>query len=68
MFPTSSIKSEVFFRSMDSTKFDIDKFMGRNYFGLWRINMRAILVQQGCLSVLGDKKGLSSNLSNKQKV
>ncbi|GKB25187.1 zinc finger, CCHC-type containing protein [Tanacetum coccineum] len=30
------------------TRFDIEKFDGKNNFGLWQIKMRALLVQQGC--------------------
>ncbi|GKC64846.1 hypothetical protein Tco_1097444 [Tanacetum coccineum] len=34
------------------TRFDIDKFDGKNDFGLWQINMRALLVPQGCDAAL----------------
>ncbi|GJV72122.1 hypothetical protein Tco_1492117 [Tanacetum coccineum] len=30
------------------TRFDIEKFDGKNDFGLWKIKMRALMVQQGC--------------------
>ncbi|GKD89662.1 zinc finger, CCHC-type containing protein [Tanacetum coccineum] len=30
------------------TRFDIEKFDGKNDFGLWQIKMRALMVQQGC--------------------
>ena len=53
---------------MGSTKFDIDKFMRKNDFVLWQIKMRAILVQQGCLLVLGGESSLPSNLSDQKKV
>ncbi|GJQ93882.1 hypothetical protein Tco_0005021 [Tanacetum coccineum] len=34
------------------TRFDIEKFDGKNEFGLWQINMRALMVQQGCNAAL----------------
>ncbi|GJR36448.1 hypothetical protein Tco_1212132 [Tanacetum coccineum] len=30
------------------TRFDIEKFDGKNDFGLWQIKIRALMVQQGC--------------------
>ncbi|GKA71471.1 retrovirus-related pol polyprotein from transposon TNT 1-94 [Tanacetum coccineum] len=30
------------------TRFDIEKFDGKNDFGLWQIKMRALMVHQGC--------------------
>ena len=32
-------------KSTTTTKFEIDKFNGRNDFNLWRLKMRALLVQ-----------------------
>ncbi|GJW02171.1 hypothetical protein Tco_1561027 [Tanacetum coccineum] len=34
------------------TRFDIEKFDGKNDFGLWKIKMRALMVQQGCDATL----------------
>ncbi|GJZ68967.1 hypothetical protein Tco_0632517 [Tanacetum coccineum] len=34
------------------TRFDIEKFDGKNDFGLWKIKMRALMVQQGCDAAL----------------
>ncbi|GKB07493.1 retrovirus-related pol polyprotein from transposon TNT 1-94, partial [Tanacetum coccineum] len=34
------------------TRFDIEKFDGKNDFGLWQIKMRALMVQQGCDAAL----------------
>ncbi|GKC87631.1 zinc finger, CCHC-type containing protein, partial [Tanacetum coccineum] len=34
------------------TRFDIEKFDGKNNFGLWQIKMRALMVQQGCDAAL----------------
>ena len=53
---------------MGSTKYDIEKFLGKNDFGLWRIKMRAILVQQGLVDALRGESGLSANLSPKEKT
>lgn len=33
-----------------ASRFEAEKFTGKNNFGLWRMNMRAMLIQQG----LGD--------------
>ncbi|GKB78411.1 hypothetical protein Tco_0945306 [Tanacetum coccineum] len=37
---------------MTGANFDIEKFDGTGDFGLWRINMRALLIQHGCEEVL----------------
>ncbi|GJT51075.1 hypothetical protein Tco_0977232 [Tanacetum coccineum] len=37
---------------MTRAKFDIDKFDGTGDFGLWRIKMRALLIQHGCEAAL----------------
>ncbi|GKC99432.1 hypothetical protein Tco_1169707, partial [Tanacetum coccineum] len=34
------------------TRFDIEKFDGKNDFGLWEIKMRALIVQRGCDAAL----------------
>nr|GEZ27317.1 zinc finger, CCHC-type [Tanacetum cinerariifolium] len=34
------------------TRFDIEKFDGKNDFGLWKIKMRALMVQEGCDAAL----------------
>jgi len=31
---------------------DIDKFIGSNEFGLWKVKMREILIQQKCVEAL----------------
>ena len=53
---------------MGSTKYDIEKFSGKNDFGLWRIKIRAILVQQGLVGALRGESALSADLSPKQKT
>ncbi|GKE18328.1 hypothetical protein Tco_1425905 [Tanacetum coccineum] len=37
---------------MSSHKFDLEKFNGSNDFTLWKVKMRALLVQQGCAVAL----------------
>lgn len=46
---------------MGSMKYDIEKFNGRNDFGLWRIKMRAILIQQGLIDALNKNHGSSGS-------
>lgn len=53
--------------SVSSTKYDVEKFTGKNSFSLWRIKMRAVLVQQGLLKALSGKDKLPSTLSEEQK-
>ncbi|WRX12668.1 zinc finger protein [Theobroma cacao] len=50
-----------------STKYEIEKFNGRNDFSLRRVKMRALLVQQGLLKALKGKEHLPSNLSDGEK-
>ena len=38
---------------METTKYDLEKFNGKNDFGLWRLKIRASLVQQGLEDALG---------------
>lgn len=51
---------------MGISKFDVEKFNGKNDFGLWRIKIRALLVQQDLYDALLGEKNMSS-LSNKEK-
>ena len=37
---------------MTGTKFDIEKFDGKNDFGLWQVRMKALLEQQGLAAAL----------------
>ena len=48
-------------------KFDIEKFDGNNDFGLWRLKMHALLVQNGLHKALMGKNTLSEKLSNEEK-
>ena len=50
---------------MGSTKYDIEKFSGKNDLGLQRIKMRAILVQQGLVDALRGESELPVELSPK---
>nr|KYP55184.1 hypothetical protein KK1_001391 [Cajanus cajan] len=50
-----------------ATKFNIEKFSGSNDFGLWKVKMEAILIQQGCKKVLKGKVNISPYLTTKKK-
>jgi len=39
-------------QEMGSAKYKVEKFTGQNDFGLWRLKMRAFLVQQGLVEAL----------------
>ena len=41
---------------MSSSKFEIEKFSGKNNFELWKIKMRDLLVQQGLQKALDGKR------------
>lgn len=43
---------------MSSAKFEVEKFSGKNDFSLWRMKMRAVLVQQGLVEALDGEKFL----------
>ena len=40
---------------MTTAKFDMEKFTGKNDFGLWRLKMKAVMMQQGLWDVLKSK-------------
>ncbi|KAK3010846.1 hypothetical protein RJ639_011525 [Escallonia herrerae] len=50
-----------------STKYDLEKFDGSNDFSLWRMKMRAVLIQQGLLKALKGKQGLPDTISANEK-
>ena len=52
---------------MGSTKYDVEKFTGKNDFGLRRLKPRALLGQQGLEDSLGGENNLSSSLSDGEK-
>ena len=53
---------------MSSHKFDIEKFNGSNDFTLWKIKMKAVLVQQGCSAALEGEEKLPTNLKAEEKT
>lgn len=54
--------------AMGSMKFDLEKFLGKSDFGLWRIKMRAMLVQQGLVQALKGESDMPTSLSGEQKT
>ena len=53
---------------MPSTKYEIEKFTGVNDFGLWRLKMKALLVQQGCLEALKGATAMDAALTEREKT
>src|SRR3954466_14904633 len=53
---------------MPSTKYEIEKFTGVNDFGLWRLKMKALLVQQGCLEALKGEAAMNAALTAAEKI
>ena len=51
---------------MSTTKYDIEKFNGRNDFELWKMNMKAILIQQGVEKALLPDKDLPKSVTEKE--
>lgn len=49
------------------TKFDTEKFNGKNDFAFWRLKMRAVLVQQGLEDALEGENKLPTMLIEKEK-
>jgi len=49
------------------TKFDIKNFSRENDFGLWRIGIEVIFLQQGCVDAIKGKENMSMLLSRKVK-
>ena len=48
------------------TKFEVEKFDGRNNFSLWHIKMRALLVQQRLSKVLKGIEALLTTMSDEE--
>ena len=59
--------SDSMMKYVSSMKYEIDKFNGRNDFNLWRLKMRALLVQQGLLKALKGVNALPTTLSEEEK-
>ena len=53
---------------MPSTKYEIETFTGVNDFGLWRLKMKALLVQQGCLEALKGESSMNEALTAAEKM
>lgn len=58
----------VSMEEMPSTKYEIEKFTGVNDFGLWRLKMKALLVQQGCLEALKGEASMNVVLTVAKKT
>jgi len=52
---------------MGSTKFDIEKFIDKNDFGLWMMKMTTLLVHHGLEWALEGEKGLPATMSERGK-
>ena len=58
--------TKVSHQRIGSAKFDIEKFIDKNDFSLWRIKMRVLLVHQGLDAAL-DGNNLLAHLSESEK-
>ena len=47
---------------------DIEKFTGDNDFGLWKVKMEAVLIQQKCEKTLKGEGALSVTMSQVEKI
>ena len=54
-------------KALSTTRFEIEKFNRKNNFSLWRVKMRALLVQQGLWKALKGKNALPATLSDEEK-
>jgi len=50
------------------SKWDIEKFTGSNDFGLWKVKMQAVLIQQKCEKSLKDEGALPVTMSQAEKT
>ena len=50
------------------SKWDIEKFTGDNDFGLWKVKMEAVLIQQKCEKALKGEGALSVTMSQADKT
>ena len=50
------------------SKWDIEKFTGSNDFGLWKVKMRAILIQQKCVEALKGEAQMPAHLTPVEKT
>ena len=54
-------------QEMGSAKYEVEKFTGQNDFGLWRLKMRALLVQQGLVEALDGEAKLEKMMVDEDK-
>ena len=50
------------------SKWDIEKFTGSNDYGLWKVKMRAILIQQKCVEALKGEAQMPAHLTPAEKT
>jgi len=50
------------------SKWDIEKFTGDNDFGLWKVKMEAVLIQQKCEKTLNGEGVLPVSMSRAEKT
>ena len=50
------------------SKWDIENFTGSNDFGLWKVKMRAILIQQKCVEALKGEAQMPAHLIPTEKT
>jgi len=53
---------------MTSAKYEVEKFIGLNDFGLWQLKMRALLILQGLLEALEGESKLDRTMIEKDKT
>ena len=54
-------------KALQTARFEIEKFNEKNDFSLWRVKMRALLVQQGLWKALKGNNALPATLSDEEK-
>jgi hypothetical protein len=54
----------VLMAKMQSSKFEVEKFSGKNNFELWKLKMRDLLVQQGLQKALAGKLKKPTAMTN----
>jgi len=50
------------------SKWDVEKFIGDNNFGLWKVKMEAVLIQQKCEKALKGEGSLPATMSRAEKT
>jgi len=50
------------------SKWDIEKFTGDNDFGLWKVKMQAVLIQQRCEKALNSEGVLPATMSQAEQT